>query len=201
LSKAVETRDRIIEQAAELFNQRGYAGTSMSDLMAATGLQKGGLYNHFASKDELAIAAFDFAVKLASQRHLKALKGQRSSRDKLQAMVASFTQSFEEMSAWGGCPLMNTAVDSDDTHPQLRAKSQQAIDTWHELLRRITQKGMEAGEFSANTDPDEVATIIIAVLEGALVLARLYRDRVHMDRAHTHLCRYIASLQAGSNTS
>jgi len=60
MSKAQETKMRIIEQAAALFNQQGYAGSSMSDLMR--GLQKGGIYNHFRSKDELALEAFDFAV-------------------------------------------------------------------------------------------------------------------------------------------
>ena len=57
MSKAQETKTRIIEQAATLFNQQGYSGTSVSDLMRATGLQKGGIYNHFVSKDELALEA------------------------------------------------------------------------------------------------------------------------------------------------
>lgn len=201
MSKAEQTRSRIIEQAAEVFNQRGYAGTSMADLMAATGLKKGGLYNHFASKDELAIAAFDFAVQLASQRHIKALKGAQSGRQKLQAVVNSFTQSFAEISAWGGCPLFNTAVESDDTHPKLRAKAEQAINRWREMLRKITQKAIDTGEFASDIEPDEVATIIIAVLEGALVLARLYDDPAHMERAHRHLHGYLSSLLARSDTS
>ena len=58
MRKGEETRQTIIAKAAPLFNQQGYAGASMADIMAATGLQKGGLYNHFASKDELAVAAF-----------------------------------------------------------------------------------------------------------------------------------------------
>jgi len=64
---------RIIEQAAALFNQQGYAGSSMSDLMRVTGLQKGGIYNHFRSKDELALA-FDFAVNRVQEEFMGALK-------------------------------------------------------------------------------------------------------------------------------
>jgi len=83
MSKAEQTRQRIIKQAAKLFNQQGFAGASMAELMAATGLKKGGIYNHFTSKDELAIAAFDYNVQLASQRQLAALEsatGQRAAK-------------------------------------------------------------------------------------------------------------------------
>jgi AcrR family transcriptional regulator len=55
MSKGEETKAKILHQAAELFNQQGYAGSSISDIMRVTGLQKGGIYNHFSSKDELAL--------------------------------------------------------------------------------------------------------------------------------------------------
>ena len=199
MSKAEQTRGRIIEQAAGLFNQRGYAGTSMSDLMAATGLKKGGIYNHFATKDELAIAAFDFAVQQARRIHIKALKGKRSGREKLQAMVYAFVDSFDDISAWGGCPLMNTAIASDDTHSLLRAKTQQAMNHWQSLIQHITQNAINVGEFAADLDPDTVATIMIAVLEGALMLSQLYGDRSYLDRARTHLDHYIVNLKAVDN--
>ena len=61
------TRRRIVEQSAAVFNRHGYAGTSMSELMAATGLEKGGLYRHFESKEELAAAAFDYAWETVNE--------------------------------------------------------------------------------------------------------------------------------------
>ena len=57
LTKGERTRQHIIETAAPLFNQRGFTGASMADLMEATGLEKGGIYRHCGSKDELAVAA------------------------------------------------------------------------------------------------------------------------------------------------
>ena len=74
MSKAEITRQKIIKEAANIFNQNGYAGSSISDVMKATGLKKGGIYNHFASKDELAIAAFDYARGLLQQRYSQALR-------------------------------------------------------------------------------------------------------------------------------
>ena len=65
MGKGELTRERIIAQAAPLFNQRGFAGCSMQDVMEATGLEKGGLYRHFSSKEELAAEAFRYAVARA----------------------------------------------------------------------------------------------------------------------------------------
>ena len=63
MHKGELTRQRIVELAAPIFNQRGFAGCSMQDVMDATGLEKGGLYRHFSSKEELAAEAFRFAVQ------------------------------------------------------------------------------------------------------------------------------------------
>ena len=82
MNKAQITRQRIIEQAAKLFNRQGFSGVSMSELMIATGLKKGGIYNHFASKDELAIAAFRYSVKIASQRQMQAIRGHNRGDDR-----------------------------------------------------------------------------------------------------------------------
>ena len=68
MTKGQQTRRGIIEKAAPLFNQKGYEGTSLSDLMDATGLQKGGIYRHFDSKEELAAAAFDYSWEGRQQK-------------------------------------------------------------------------------------------------------------------------------------
>ena len=75
MSKAQETRENLIRKAAPIFNRQGFLGTSISDIMKATGLKKGGIYNHFKNKDELAIAAFDFYIKLIQEHYGEVLKG------------------------------------------------------------------------------------------------------------------------------
>jgi len=194
MSKAAETRSRIIERAASLFNQKGYAGLSMSDIMAATGLKKGGIYNHFASKDELAIAAFEFAVEQVRQRYIQALRGQHGAIARLQAIVHTFVTAPSEVSLKGGCPLMNTAIESDDGHPELRSRAQQAMDQWRSLICQVVQQGQARGELRSEIDPDEVATIVIATLEGGLMLSMLYGDFSHLQRSATHLEDYLTQL-------
>ncbi|MGF1497669.1 MAG: TetR family transcriptional regulator C-terminal domain-containing protein [Elainellaceae cyanobacterium] len=201
MSKAEETKTKIIQQAANLFNQRGYAGSSMSDIMQATGLKKGGIYNHFASKDELAIAAFDFAVQQTSDRYVRALKGKRGAIAGLQAIVYTFCVAPDELALKGGCPLLNTAIESDDAHPALRERAQRAMYRWRHLIHQIVQKGIDGGEIQPVVNSDEVATILIATLEGALMMTKLYGDRIHLQRAEEHLNRYIDSLQMTAATS
>jgi AcrR family transcriptional regulator len=142
MSKAEQTRENIIKQAAELFNQKGYSGSSISDIMRATGLQKGGIYNHFKSKDDLALEAFDYAYRLVSQRVWEAVRKENSAIKRLQALVSVYLDYLENPPIAGGCPILNTAVESDDAHPALRDRVRDAVNNWHSLICRIIQKGI-----------------------------------------------------------
>jgi len=195
MSKAQLTRDRIIEQAATLFNQQGYAGSSIADVMRVTGLQKGGIYNHFASKDELALAAFDYAASQFQQAFVGALKGKRHAVDRLIAILEVYEHLLDRPPIPGGCPILNTAVESDDAHPALRERSQGAMDSWRSLIRRIVEKGVERGELQQGVSSDTVATILIAAIEGAVMLSKLYDDQTHMNRVLDHLKTYVYQLR------
>lgn len=194
MSKAQLTRSHIIQQSAEVFNQFGYAGTSLADLMQATGLKKGGIYNHFASKDELAIAAFDYSVDLVQQRYTKALRGQRTSARRLRVVVNTFCATIDEPLMKGGCPLLNTAIDSDYAHEGLKLRAQTAMDNWRSMLDKIIRYGQKRYEIQETVDPEVVATILIASLEGAVMMSGLYGDRIYLDRVREHLMRYVDSL-------
>jgi TetR/AcrR family transcriptional regulator, transcriptional repressor for nem operon len=193
MSKGEETKEKILQQAAELFNQQGYAGSSISDIMRVTGLQKGGIYNHFKSKDDLALQAFDFAIAQLRQRYLAAIHSKRHAIERLQAIIAVFRSYVDNPPIKGGCPLLNTAIESDDAHPALRQRTQQAMNSWRNLFYRIIQKGIEKGEIRSTVDADEVTTILIATLEGAMMMSKLYGDSIHLERAINHLTHYIES--------
>jgi TetR/AcrR family transcriptional regulator, transcriptional repressor for nem operon len=191
MSKARATKERILKQAAELFNQQGYAGASMSDIMQATGLQKGGIYNHFPSKQALALAAFDFAVQLTSQRYGKAMKGKRHAIERLHAILSVFQSYLDDPPLAGGCPLLNTAVDSDDTDPILCDRARQAMDAFQSMISKIVSLGISRQEIRSTIDADVVATIITAMFEGAMMISKLYDDPVHLHRSIAHLADYI----------
>src|ERR1700728_1923284 len=118
MNKGELTRQRIVALAAPIFNQHGFAGCSMQDVMEATGLEKGGLYRHFSSKEELAAEAFRYALKNAVKVRTAGLDSRGNSLDKLRYVIKRFVDEPSPMP--GGCPLMNTEVDADDGNAVLR---------------------------------------------------------------------------------
>jgi len=189
MSKGEETRERIIAKAAELFNQRGLEGTSLADLMEATGLEKGGIYRHFPSKEAVAAEAFDYAWEQAFQERVRDLARIAGSLDKLKHLIANFVE--RRSSIPGGCPLLNTAIESDDGNPILRERARQALGTWQGLLESIINEGIRSREIANGVNPHKLAMLIISTLEGALMISRLERNREALLAAQSHLDRYL----------
>jgi TetR/AcrR family transcriptional regulator, transcriptional repressor for nem operon len=171
MSKGEVTRQRIIEQAAPIFNQRGYAGCSMQDVMDATGLEKGGLYRHFTSKEELAVEAFRYSLARSVKIRTERLAETEGAMEKLRLYIRRFVE--EPSATPGGCPLMNTAIDADDGNPLLRRLVCQGMQDWKARLSRIVEEGIERGEIRRDVEPRRIATTVIAALEGALMISRL----------------------------
>lgn len=190
--KGRQTRRDIVRKAARLFNQKGFAGTSMSDLMAATGLQKGGLYRHFESKELLAQQAFDYAWEKAVNGRLDGLDEVPDAVGRLKGMIANFINKREGLVA-GGCPLMNTAIESDDGNTVLRARARKALASWTDRVAAIVRDGITKGEIDASVDPQEFADVFVGVLEGALMISRLRQSEAPLHAASKFLCASLAS--------
>lgn len=189
MSKGEETRERIIAEAAALFNQRGLEGTSMADLMEATGLEKGGIYRHFPSKEAVAVEAFDYAWEAAFDARMRDLDVIPNSVDRLKRCVVNFVE--RRSSVPGGCPLLNTAIESDDGNPVLRERARRALGKWRDLLSSIIDKGIERKEIRRGVDARKLATLVISSLEGALMISRLERDRQALIATQSYLERYL----------
>lgn len=194
MGKGEETRERILARSAQLFNRQGYAGASLADIMRETGLEKGGIYNHFSSKEQLALESFDYAYELVRQRVRQALSGKFNAVERLLAIVSVFQSEVDDPPVAGGCPILNTAIEADDANEVLRDRARTAMDDWRATIHRIINRGIERGEVRPMTDADEVASLLIATLEGALMLSNLYKDPIHMQRAAAHMESYIESI-------
>jgi TetR/AcrR family transcriptional regulator, transcriptional repressor for nem operon len=185
MEKGRATRQRVIAQAAPVFNQHGFAGTTLSELMEATGLQKGGIYRHFAGKEQLALEAFDHAHEVAMRLRFEKIDGDAGAIAKLKQFVTSFARRRSPIA--GGCPIWNTAVDCDDGNPALRERAQAAFQSWLDRLAKIVREGMATGEIAEHIDPDELATLLVCSLEGALTGARLLGNDGPLFAMETHL--------------
>ena len=206
MRKGEQTRREIIRKAAPIFNQKGYDGAALSDLMRATGLEKGGIYRHFESKQQLAGEAFEHAWKMAMDARFEGTQEIPNTVDRLKQIVRNFRDRSAGLVP-GGCPLLNTAIDSDDGNPQLRARARRALTWLLDHLQSIAEEGRKRSEVRSDVDSAKLATLIASTLEGSLMVSRLQRKEEPLDLACHHLEEYLETkvrarqLKAGKDKS
>jgi TetR/AcrR family transcriptional repressor of nem operon len=180
MKKGDKTREHIIMKSAQLFNQQGYAGSSLNDIIAATGIKKGGIYRHFSSKDEIALEAYNYAASIVGRSFSEAISKEESAAGRLLAFFRVYEDVVNNSPFIGGCPLQNTAVESDDTHPTLRQRAQRGIHDALDMMKRIIYEGIQKGEFKENLDMDALASFAFSLLEGGIMLSKLEGDNRYM---------------------
>lgn len=173
MSKAEQTKAYIIEKVAPIFNMKGYAGTSLTDMTEATGLTKGSIYGNFANKDEVALAVFDYNLQKVKSIISAEISKHGTVRGQLLAYMQVYNNFLKYPFPAGGCPILNTATEADDTHPALKKKAADAIQSWKTQLVRLLQKGIDNREFAAPIDTEQVAVTLIAMIEGGIMISKL----------------------------
>jgi TetR/AcrR family transcriptional repressor of nem operon len=189
MRKGEQTRQEIIRKAAPIFNQRGYDGAVLSDLMKATGLEKGGIYRHFDTKQQLAAEAFDYAWRQTLDARIHDLDTISNTVDRLKLLVTNFVERRGIIP--GGCPLLNTAIDADDGNSILRERARKALRGWRSYLISMIRAGIKAREIRPRVDAMRLATLIISSLEGAIMLCRLERSDEALRAIQIHLDDYL----------
>ncbi len=183
----LSTKEHIIKQSAALFNTKGYNGCSLQDIMEATGLKKGGIYNHFKNKDEIAFESFDYSFNLIKERFKEGLSNCTSSLDKIIGIITVFASFHNDPVTMGGCPIFNTAVDSTGIHPSLTEKARAAINHLKRYIEIKIDEGIESGEFATHIKSEELSTLILTSMEGALIMARVNNDSGPVTTVVKHL--------------
>ena len=138
MRKGERTRDEIIRRAAPNFNQRGYEGAAPSDLMEATGLEQGGIYRRTSQSKPARRRSTTPGIALDTR--FERTEEVSKVVDRLNVLV----QNFQDRRAWlvpGGCPPLNTAIDSADGNPRLRAKAPRALSSWRDRPQSIAEEG------------------------------------------------------------
>ena len=195
MSKAERTRQFIIEKTAPIFNSKGYAGTSMQDITNATGLTKGSIYGNFGNKDEVAVAAFDFNFGKITELVRSRLQEENTSIKKLLVYPDIHRNILKIPFLKGGCPLLNTSVDADDTHPMLKARAANALNLWRSSIEKIINYGIETKEIKSNTNATEFAAIMISLTEGAVMQAKITGKSAELDVTMDFLVKMIKELK------
>jgi TetR/AcrR family transcriptional repressor of nem operon len=191
-TKGERTRQKIVADTAPLFNARGFEGTSITDLMTATGLKKGGIYRHFGSKEELAAEAFDYAWNAARIAREPDIDEHADPVGWLRAHIDNLVSRRPAIA--GGCPILNTAIEADDGNQVLRTRVARALRAWIAHLEKVLVLAIRKGTIQAGIDTGAVATVIVSTLEGALMISRLEKSGEALRNAQVHLNRYLDSL-------
>ena len=168
------SRERIVEHAAGLFAERGVAGTSLDEVLAAAGAGKSQLYHYFRGRDELVEAAVAHRCTQVLAGLTQAL-GTVASLAELEQALAGFVAGFEQMGL-PGCPIGSLAAEVAERNEGARLQAAAAFDAWEQLFAAAIGRMRERGELRAGASPGLLATALLASIEGGMVLSQTRKD-------------------------
>ncbi|WP_219222652.1 TetR/AcrR family transcriptional regulator [Pedobacter antarcticus] len=181
-SKTERTREHIIAATAPVFNRKGYAGTSITDLTQATKLTSGSIYGNFENKEEVALAAFDFNLESVHSVVQRAVNKCKTTKEKLMMSVLAYHSSQRLSFPGGGCPMQNTLTEADDSHEGLRLRAAQGLLRWKKDLMELINTGIAEKVIVADTDAEKIALHVIALIEFGFLISSATRDRKEVDK-------------------
>ena len=168
------SRERIVERAADLFAERGIAGTSVDEVLAAAKAGKGQFYHYFQNRDELAAAAVGYRCAQVVDGLSQAL-GDVSSLAGLEQALAGFIAGFEQ-AGLPGCPIGTLATEVAGRNEAARMQAAAGFDAWERLLADALERMRQRGELRADAQPAVLATGLLASIEGGMVLSQTRKD-------------------------
>ncbi len=174
-TKGELTREKIMQAARELFNTKGFNATTISDLVEATGMQKGSLYFHFSGKEAIAREVLAEATDEFMKFLDKALGG-----DNPGASIDNFFRCAldKHLAAGfvGGCIFGNTALEMSDADPEFAGAIDRVFDKWIDKVAGAVANAQQRGQIRTDIGSRALAKQIIATVEGGIMMSRLKKD-------------------------
>jgi AcrR family transcriptional regulator len=186
-TKAERTTAFIIETVAPVFNKHGYVGTSMSDLTGATNLTKGALYGNFENKEALALASFEYNRNLLLDAIDKNLAIDGNAMTKIENLI-NFYKKYDVFTlTMGGCPVLNVGIDAQHNNRLLAAATKETITEIEGKIALVFENGINNGEFKIPVTPLQFSKQLFTILQGAIAMATLTKDRKYLLNTVTYL--------------
>ena len=189
------TKARILKQAGHLFNTQGYKATSISDITTATKLTKGAIYRHFKSKNELEKEALLYLSQTMFGQLRTQIKEQPNASGKLKALFGFFETYISNPPVKGGCPLLNVSTEADDAHPELRKQAVLILNMLRDAIITMLSNGVKYGQLKPTIQQEYYASIIIGMLEGAIMMSKLRGNNKDIKMAIRHLERVLVEIE------
>ncbi len=175
-TKGQETKKKIVRSATRLIHTRGYKNTSLDDVFADSGVNKGSFYFHFSGKDELVHAVIDRFIAAIERRLDLVSEIDGAALEKISIYFEGMASMLEQSGCTGGCLLGNLTLEVSDWHEGLRDHLSVCFDRMKGRLTEFIAEGQRSGEIRTDRSAGELAAFIIALMEGALMAARLKKD-------------------------
>jgi AcrR family transcriptional regulator len=194
--KGVQTRQKIIEKSLKLFCVKGYYNTSINDILQATGLTKGGLYGHFASKEDLWYAVYEEALRIWRKIVFQGIQSSANPLERIRTLIENDIKNklgshvFE-----GGCFFHSMLVELSGQSPDMSRRLMQGFNKLAELIRAWLEQADQQGLLKAGLNYNEIANTIIIALNGAAALYAASRDPSLLDCTTSQLHFYIQQLK------
>ncbi|MBV8529569.1 MAG: TetR/AcrR family transcriptional regulator [Candidatus Dormibacteraeota bacterium] len=177
--KGARTRARIVEEAAALIHERGVAGTTLEDVKVAAEVSGSQMYHYFPDKDDLVQAVIDYQADAIVDNHRRAL----SSANGVEAWRNMVITAARRTKARGGCPLGSLGGQLAESDSEARALIAAGFEQWAAALSDGLRSLHAAGKLPSDIDPDDLATTLLATLEGGSLLAQVHRSTRPLETA------------------
>ena len=195
-TKGSRTRHKIITESLQLFSVKGYYNTSVSDILAVCGLTKGGLYGHFASKEDIWYAVYDEAVSIWKGIVFNGIRSNSDPLKRIEKFIENDMRDYLGADVFeGGCFFLNMLVELSGQSASMSKQILRGFVRLSGLLRSWLEEADQNGMLRENLDLKEVANFIIISLNGAAALYISSRDRSILDQTVLQLRFYIQQLK------
>ena len=194
--KGEQTRRNIVERSLQLFSVKGYFNTSVNDILAATDLTKGGLYGHFASKEDIWYSVYDEAVSIWKQNVFKGIRDNSDPLERIETFIENDMRNYLGGDVFdGGCFFLNMLVELSGQSATMSRQILRGFVRLSRLLRTWLEEADSIGMLKEGLNPKEIANFILISLNGAAALYISSRDASILEQTVRQLRFYIHQLK------
>jgi len=196
MEDTVALKEKIIHESLKLFSLKGFLSTSTQDIMREAKTSKGGLYNHFKSKDDIFYSVLSEARKIWRQRNLAGLEQMDNPVAKIKKLLENYRDRYlkDRDTFPGGCVFVALSVELDDQRPLFSKELNEGFIRLKGMIKRLLDQGKDSRELRADVNTESVTEMIFSGMIGASVIYGTQKSEAALDRCINALIDYLDSL-------
>jgi AcrR family transcriptional regulator len=196
MEDAVALKEKIIHESLKLFSLKGFLSTTTQDIMREAKTSKGGLYNHFKSKDDIFFSVLSEARKIWRQRNLDGLDKTEKPVAKVKKLLENYRDRYlkDRETFPGGCVFVALSIELDDLRPLFSKELNEGFIRLKAMIKRLLDQGKDSRELRANVNTESVTEMIFSGMIGASVIYGTEKSEAALDRCINALIDYLDSL-------